>query len=142
MALTRADVLTGTKQQREFFSDFTDNFSKTPIGSDLGRVLNEKSVNQSIRNIIKTNLGERLFNPTFGSDVYASLFELNTPESLYDLEFFIKNAIKNNEPRAIVDNVDVTTTFDNENAIEINIFYNLINNPEPITLTVLLKRVR
>jgi hypothetical protein len=27
---TRADTLTGTKKQLEFFSDFNNNFTKTP----------------------------------------------------------------------------------------------------------------
>jgi predicted component of type VI protein secretion system len=76
-----------------------------------------------------------------GSDVYSMLFENQYPEDISLLELFIKNTIENNEPRANLLGVEVKIQ-PNENSLEISIYYNLINNPEPITLTVLLKRVR
>lgn len=142
MAVTRAEAITGTKKQKDFFSDFLTSFAKTPVGNQLGRVSNEQSVNQSLRNIIKTNLGERLFQPLIGSDVYNTLFENNTPESLSLLELFIENAIKNSETRVNLILATVNTENLDENSVEITLIYNLINNPEPITLTILLKRVR
>lgn len=142
MAVTRADAITGTKKQKDFFSDFVTSFAKTPYGNQLGRVENENSVNQSLRNLVKTNLGERLFQPLIGSDVYASLFELNTPESLDMLEMYIRNMITNSEPRVNLIQASAKTYESNENQIEITLIYNLINNPEPISLTILLKRVR
>lgn len=149
MAIKRADALTGTTKNRDFFSDFVTSFAKTPYGDQLGRVTNEQSVNQSIRNIVKTNIGERLFQPTIGSDVYASLFEHNIPENMIMIEDYIKLALENHEPRAnvlevLVNQGDVInkSSSSDENSVEISIIYNLINNPEPITLTVILKRVR
>ena len=141
MAATRADALTGTSKQKELFSDFVTGFDLTPFGNQLGRVTNEQSVNQSLRNLIKTSLGERLFQPMVGSDVYNMLFENNISENIDLIELFIKNTIENNEPRAFLVGVDIKQSV-NENAIEISIYYSLINNPEPITLTVILKRVR
>jgi phage baseplate assembly protein W len=142
MAVTRADSLTGTTKQKDFFSDFLTSFAKTPLGNQLGKVTNEQSVNQSLRNIIKTNLGERLFQPLIGSDVYNILFENNTPENISLLELFIENAIRNSETRVNLVQVIVNTEIMDENSVEISLIYNLINNPEPITLTILLKRVR
>ena len=142
MAVTRADTLTGTKKQKEFFSDFVTSFAKTPLGNQLGRVSNEESVNQSLRSLIKTNLGERLFQPLTGSDVYAMLFEQNTPENISMLEMFIENMIRNSEPRVNLLKVVLNTENFDENTFQISLLYNLINNPEPITLTILLKRVR
>lgn len=140
---TRADTLTGTKKQLEFFSDFNNNFTKTPYGNQLARVTNVESINQSLRNLIKTNLGERLFQPFIGSDIYASLFENNNSDYMDLLEMFITNTINNNEPRVKLIQVDVAqTTGFNENEVEINIQYYVINNPDPVTLTVILKRVR
>jgi phage baseplate assembly protein W len=141
MATTRADALTGTSKQKEYFSDFLTGFDITPFGNQLGRVTNEQAVNQSLKNLIKTNLGERPFQPMVGSDVYSMLFENQYPEDISLLELFIKNTIENNEPRANLLGVEVKIQ-PNENSLEISIYYTLINNPEPITLTVLLKRVR
>jgi phage baseplate assembly protein W len=139
---TRADVLTGARKQPDFFSDFLDSFAMTPYGNDLAKITNNKSVNQSIKNLIKTNLGERLFQPTIGSNVNATLFELNNEDVFSNLELLIKETIENNEPRVILLGVLVKTMAEDEHNIEITIAYNLINNPEPITFTLLLKRVR
>jgi len=83
---TRAESFTANKKQTEYFSDFLNSFAKTPVGDKLARVTNEQSVNQSLRNIIKTINGERLFNPDFGSQVLSSLFE---PNDFFQLEMCI-----------------------------------------------------
>ena len=117
-------------------------FRSTPLGDQLGRVTNEQSVNQSLRNLIKTNLGERLFQPLVGSDVLKTLFENNTPESIDLLELYIENTVNNNEPRVNLIETIINKDLFDSNSIEISLIYNLINNPEPTTLTILLKRVR
>lgn len=142
MAITRADSLTGTKKQKEFFSDFTKGFKKSPYGGDLGRLINNDSVNESLRNLMRTNIGERLFQPLIGSDINALLFENNFPENLDVVETFVRNTITNNEPRVNLLGVEVDTNIYNENEVQVTIVYNLINNPDPVTLTIILKRVR
>jgi len=142
MALTRADTFTGSKKQIEYFSDFLTSFAKTPVGNQLARVTNEQAVIQSLKNLIRTNLGERLFQPTVGSDVMATLFELNTDDARDSLELFISNTVENNEPRVNLIQTIVNTDGINEHQIEITLIYNLINNPEEQTLTLILKRVR
>jgi phage baseplate assembly protein W len=143
MAITRADALSQTsKVKKEFFSDFVNSFGKTPVGNQLGRVTDIDSVNQSLRNLIKTNLGERLFQPMIGSEVYASLFENNYIENTDMIQLFIENTIKNNEPRVELNEVIINSSRTDENVLEVTIVYNVINNPEPVTLNVLLKRVR
>jgi phage baseplate assembly protein W len=97
---------------------------------------------QSLKNLIRTNLGERLFQPTVGSDVMATLFELNTDEARDSLELFINNTVENNEPRVNLIQTIVNTDNVNENQIEITLIYNLINNPTELTLNLVLKRVR
>ncbi len=106
---TRADTFTGSKKQVDFFSDFMTSFAKTPIGNQLAKVSNEHSVNQSLKNLLKTNLGERLFQPTVGSEIMATLFEMNVTDSLSMLEMFIRNTIENNEPRVNLVEVNVET---------------------------------
>lgn len=142
MALTRADTFTETKKKIDFFSDFVNSFAKTPYGDQLSRITNEKSVNQSLKNLILTNLGERLFQPDIGSNVNSTLFENNSLVTLSNLQFYIQNTIQNNEPRVNLIDVSVDTNINNENEIIITIFYNLINNPETISFSFFLKRVR
>ena len=139
--ITRANTLTAAKKQQEFFSDFFDSFVKTPFGNDLARITNERDVNQSLKNLIQTNLGERLFQPTIGSNVNRSLFEMNNFVETNLLEFYITNTIQNNEPRVILDNVTVIPTVD-EGSVKITVSYYLINNPNLVTLDFILRRIR
>ena len=150
---TRAESISPKEKQGEFFSDFLNSFAKTPVGNQLGRVTNEKAVNQSLRNLIKTNVGERLYQPFIGSNVNASLFDNNTEYQINNLQFFIETTIRNNEPRVNLVNVLIESSLDfntsetnvpiNENEMIITIVYTLINSNQEITLTIpLLKRVR
>lgn len=160
--LTRADALTGTVKQTEYFSDFLDSFMKTPFGNQLGRVVNQDSVNQSLRNIISTNIGERMFQPSIGSNINKLLFEpLSVSEfrggvGITTLEFMIRNAIEKNEPRVILVDVSVKsavsdrnimstlsrTGIPDENTVYITISYRLINKVDIINFNYVLKRVR
>lgn len=137
---TRAETLTSTKKV-EYYSDFVTSFAKTPVGDQLSRVINDRSINQALKNIIFTDLGERLFQPYIGSNINRMLFENNYPEDLTQLEFLIENAVKNNEPRVNLLEV-VVRSGNTEHEIVITIVYNTINNPEPITVDYIFKRVR
>ena len=149
---SRADVISPKQKSQDFFSDFLTSFSKTPVGDQLARITNEESVNQSLRNLIKTNLGERLFQPYIGSNVYASLFEHVTPGTSETLKHYIQNLINNNEPRITLLEIQIQTFFDqketgvykisSENEISITLVYALINNINPITFSMILRRVR
>ena len=141
MAITRADTFTENKKKIEFFSDFVNSFAKTPFGNQLGKLTNERCVNQSLKNLILTDLGERLFQPTIGSNVNTILFENNTNDALNNLEFYIQNTIENNEPRVNLIQVLINSDY-NENGITITLVYNLINNPEQVSFSFILKRVR
>jgi phage baseplate assembly protein W len=138
--VSRADKFTQTQKQ-EYFSDFLNNFDNHPVNTTLARVINENSVKQSIRNLILTNFGERLYQPTIGSDITKALFEPNDVVTAENITFFIKNTIKQNEPRAILLEVNVYPNPD-RNLFDVNLVFSLINNNIPITLNVILKRVR
>ena len=139
--LTRAQTLTGSTKRAEYYSDFATSFAKTPVGDQLSRVINDRSITQSLKNLILTNLGERPFQPFIGSDVNRMLFENNYPEDLRDVEFYIQNTIENNEPRVNLIGVDVSPG-GNDHEIKVLIVYNTINNPEETTFEFILKRVR
>jgi len=141
MATSRADVILNPRGKREDFSDFLDSFAMTPVGNQLGKVTDVQSVNQSLKNLILTSVGERLFQPLIGCSIYNSLFELNDNMQASNMKFLIETTIKNNEPRASVIGVSVLPEAD-ENTFGINIIYNIINSTDPITLNFTLKRVR
>lgn len=138
---TRADRFTQTEKIPDMFSDFLTDLTPHPITKDLSRVRNDQSIRQSIRNLILTNYGERLFQPSIGSNVSASLFEPNDSFMEDSLEFSIRRTIESNEPRANIINLSVLTSPD-ENTVSINIVFSIINSMQTQSLDVILRRVR
>ena len=139
--MARADKITQLAFQKESFSDFLDNFDIHPVNGAVGRIINENAVRQSIKNIIMTNLGERLFQSRIGSDIYRSLFEPLDQVTANIIIQAVKSSIKYNEPRAKVLEVGVFKTSD-ENAVMVKIVFSLINKTDASTVEVVLKRVR
>jgi len=137
----KKDRFTSYKQTPEYFSDFLVDFNIERVGKDLIRNTNEEAIKSSIFNLLMTNRGDRLFDSTIGSDIRSLLFEnfsLSTEEVLIDL---IKTTISNYEPRAKVDDVFVTSQ-DDSNALVATVVFHIINKQEPITLEIVLNRIR
>ena len=141
MAITRADAISQTQKKLDVYSDFSDNFIKHPITNELIVLKNEDSVRQAFKNLILTNIDERPFNPFFGSNVNRSLFDPFGPFLVEDITRYINLAAKQFESRIQVLNVTITDQSD-KNAIGINVVFSIINNPEPISLSLFVKRVR
>lgn len=127
--------------KRELYSDFHKDFTQNPVSLDLARKTNEESVKESIKNLILTDQGERLFQPKLGTKVRALLFDNITPDVVISIRELIKDTLNTYEPRAEIIDVDVTSTIDS-NDIRITVVFSVINIEEPITLTTTLTRVR
>jgi phage baseplate assembly protein W len=123
------------------YSDFYSNFDLELVKKDLLSYKNEDSVKRSIRNLLLTDKGERFFNPTFGSDIRKMLFENFSPSTEQVVADLIKTAIGNHEPRANVIDVNVSGNPD-QNSMYINIVFSVINKAEPVTLELILNRIR
>lgn len=141
--LTRAQTLSsGINKEVEVFSDFTTNFLKTPVGDQLARVINDSSIKQSIRNLMLTNTGDRLFQPTIGGNIRELLFESNIEQNLTNAETYVKDVIERFEPRVQLVDVRVDSPERDPHTVYVTVIYRTLNNPEPQTLTLLFKRVR
>jgi phage baseplate assembly protein W len=141
--LSRAQTLSpGINREIEVFSDFTTNFLKTPVGEQLARVINTNSIKQSLRNLILTNNGDRLFRPNLGGNIRQLLFENNMEENLITAESYVRTVIEEFEPRVQLNDVRVTSSDTDPHTVYITIVYRTLNNPEPQTITLLFKRVR
>jgi phage baseplate assembly protein W len=138
---SRADTITQTLKKVETYSDFTNNFIKHPVTDELIVIKNENSVKQALKNLILTSIGERPFNPYFGSNVNSALFENFDPFAVEDIARYIKLAVQQFEPRVSIINVTVND-IQEQNTLGINIVFAIINNPEPVSLNLFIKRVR
>jgi phage baseplate assembly protein W len=141
--LSRAQTLSsGINKEVEVFSDFTTNFLKTPVGDQLARVINDSSIKQSIRNLMLTNTGDRLFQPTIGGNIRELLFENNLQENLITARNYVKTVIERFEPRVQLIDVRMDSPERDPHTVYVTIIYRTLNNSEPQTLTLLFKRVR
>ena len=124
------------------FSDVNVSFTPHPVTGKLPVLKNADAVKRAVRNLILTNFGERPYDPLYGGNVRAMLFE-NTDDPLLDslIRSRIETAIDKHEPRAKVDRVIVDVKPDS-NALVIKIRFMVFNERFPVDLEVAIERVR
>lgn len=127
--------------QRVVYSDFFTDLDKHPIRSTVLRKTNVDAVKQSLRNLMLTDRGERLFQPNLGGNIRAMLFENITAQTFLTMQEHIKDVIAAHEPRADVIDVVIAQT-SQEHEVQITIVFRVVNVQEPVTLELLLERVR
>jgi len=127
--------------ERVVYSDFFTNFDKHPITNRLLKKTNVDAVKQSVRNILLTDKGERPFKPNFGGNIRSLLFENITPHTFITARQQIFDTLAAHEPRAEVLDVVIGETA-NPHEVAISIVFSIINLQEPITLELILERVR
>ncbi len=137
----RKDLYTPLKKQVEYFSDFLDNLDVHPVKKDIGRLINEEAIKRSIKNIILTNTGDRVFNPTFGSDINRMLFEPFSIATQTVIRDLVRNSIENYEPRALLEDVRVEGEIDS-NSLLVTVVFSILNSEAPVTLEIILNRIR
>ena len=129
------------KFQTNQYTDLDLNFKKNPITNDVVSKKGENAIKQSIKNLVMTRIGERLFSPMIGSYVYNLLFENMMPETTIALQTSIEDVINTYEPRAIVEHVNADPDADN-NRYLITLRVSFVNSPEPTTVAFFLERLR
>jgi|TARA_R110002074_G_scaffold317811_5_gene488269 phage baseplate assembly protein W len=123
------------------FADFNTSLVTHPIKKDLSLKTDVKAVTQSLKNLLLTDKGERLFQPNVGTNIRQLLFENFTPQTTTLLKQFIAETIDNHEPRANLLDVTVSPDPDN-NSLLVSLIVEVINNQDPVTLNLVLERIR
>lgn len=132
---------TQTARVEELYSDIATPFYINSNTLDLVTETNEEAVKTSIRNIIFTDRGERFFNPIFGGNIRALLFEQMSPQTESLVRDYVEEAINNFEPRANLIDV-IVTVLEEANAYAVTVVFSVINKSDPVTLEILLNRTR
>lgn len=116
------------------FKDISFNFTKNPVTKDVVVLKNEEAIKQSVKNLVLTKLGERLFRPLIGTNTTTYLFELNTTFSANSLIEEIENVLGIYESRINLKNITVNVE-DDLNQFDVYIEYYIVGLP-PIVQTV------
>lgn len=134
-------IPTPKTETQEIYADFPMSFEVSPLNGDLLRKTNEEAVKESIRNLIMTSRGERLFQPDIGSDIRYMLFEQNTPDNLIIIKEKIKDTINSHEPRVNIQDVVVNSEMDSH-SVSVTLTFYVINKQDPVVLNLTLERIR
>ena len=120
------------------FKDINLSFKRHPVTNDLVAIKNEDAIKKSVKNIIFTILGEKPYDPFFGSVINDALFELSTSLNEIGIAEKIKSSLARYEPR--IDDIVVNSTITpDSNEMNCTVQYDIIGIPAPTqTVDVLL----
>ena len=108
---------------------------------DIFKKIDAAAVKQSVKNIIMTNHFEKPFNPLFGGNVTAQLFELADNDIREDLKDDIEEALLAYEPRARVKDVVINYQPD-VNSISVRIEFQVVNLNQTEVIETTIARLR
>ena len=112
------------------FKDINLSFKRHPVTNDVITVSDEDAIKRSVKNIIFTILGEKPFNPLFGSTINDALFQLDTQFDAVRVQEEINSVLLNYEPR--ISNIVVTVTIPpDENTMNCTVQYDIVGIPAP-----------
>ena len=116
------------------YKDLAYSMFANPMSGDIGKKTGAAAVKQAIVSILKTNFGERLFAPEFGSNIRGLLFEQMTPITEQRMKKEVESAVARHEPRAEVLGISVKAQ-EEQNRYEISIVFNVASEAETQKLT-------
>ncbi len=112
------------------FKDINLSFKRHPVANDVVAIRNEDAIKRSVRNIVFTILGEKPFDPTFGSIINDSLFDLSTNLNEIRVSDEITSSLSRFEPR--ISNVITTArVYSDTNELNCTIQYDITGLSAP-----------
>ena len=122
------------------YLDIDLTFAKRPSG-DIYKKKDAAAVKQSIKNLLLTDFYEKPFQPFFGANLRAMLFELADEDTEDEVEENIRTAINKYEPRAEILTITVNVLPD-QNDMRVSVYFKIISTQETVTFTTNLSRLR
>jgi phage baseplate assembly protein W len=124
----------------KLYSDIDLTFAVKPSG-EIFKKTDAAAVKQAVKNLMLTNGFEKPFQPLFGADLRALLFDLADDDAEEDIEERCINAISVFEPRAQALNVTAISNPD-RNSVSVVVEFRIINTDELVKFTSTLARLR
>ena len=139
--MAKADRFTQADKANQVYSDFLTDLNTHPVTRDVVRFVNEQAVVRSIKNLLLTNRGERLYQPDIGASISKMLFEPMGSATAIQIANLARETIAEHEPRAMILDIEAIPVYE-RNLYVINVTILVINKQEPISFDVTLTRVR
>lgn len=123
------------------FSDIDPKMTRSPKTNDVLALRDDLAIRTSVRNLLSTSFGERLFQPTIGGSLRNLLFEPIDAITTFEIKDRVLSTISNHEPRVSNVIVDVVA-FPDQNHYTVTVEYSVIAIGKTDRISVLLERVR
>lgn len=123
------------------YRDIDISFRKNPKTGDIYELRDIEAVKRAVKLLVLTQFHEIPFHPEIGSAINSSLFDNFTASTKLKIKRSIKDVIYNFEPRARLLEVNISETEDNH-GLFVDVYFSIINVPEPIVIQINLERVR
>ena len=128
-----------TKDKSRSFADVNIAFSKNRFTDDCSKVSNENSIKQSIKNLILTRPGEKLFRSNVGCGVYQRLFEQLDAFSVDTIQSDIINTINQYESRVQLISCNLTPYY-SSGKVSVSVRYKVVGLPIVESIAFVLQR--
>lgn len=123
------------------YSDLNLQFRLHPSYGDVRPVKDLDAIKNSIRNILLTRKGERLFQPSLGCNLKRYLFEPASPITIAAMDEEIRYSLGTQEPRVEVQNIAIED-YSERNSYFITITVLIKNNQQEVDIELFLERLR
>lgn len=136
-----AQVTEKTPSTQVIYRDIDFAFTPHPVTGDVSVLTNEAAIKRSVQNLILMNFGDIPFESSVGSNVSSFLFDNPTDLTVIMINNYIKEVLRNHEPRVTV--IAVDTVFDSDmNGFESTIVFGFANREATTTFNLTLERKR
>lgn len=127
------------KDAREYI-DLDFAFLLHPVTKNVSIKKKSNAVKQSVMNLMQLKGSEKPFHPEIKSPIYDYLFENASPVMQIVLENEIIKYLSIYEPRLDIESVDIS--FPDINSLNCTIVGYIVNLQEPLTVNILIDRLR
>ena len=137
---TRNNGIRLSKRDKTYV-DISLAFEPNALNGDITTLRDTRAIDNSLKNIIMTIPLETPFNPEYGSEVTALMFDPVDFATSGILELDIERAIRYNEPRVEVINVNVRP-YDDQLLYEVDIEYKIVGTEQIFIVSQILTATR
>lgn len=125
----------------EEYKDIDLSFRQNPLTGDINKKIDVHAINQSLKVLLLSKIGERPFNPLLNGGLNDLLFEPFDQITADVIRTQISYTINNYEPRVSLRKIDIVDNID-ENSLEVSIYYNIENTSQTQQLNMIIDRIR
>lgn len=127
--------------KRYVYRDINLDFAKHPLTGDIIAATDVEAIKKSLRNLVQTDLYDCPFDPDKGTNIRGSMFENFSPFTAEFIRAKIHEMVDKYEPRVELQQINIYQR-EEQHALEVSIYFKIIELNRQEELTVFVERTR